>query len=190
MTGGYTSHYTTAEVSATLQICSSAVTKVLFTDVCPPDWLRYVAELLLATEESDTDHDLDEHEPAFLPASLQDDNKVVTSPPKHQQQPSVSSFRAAGPRSLGLSWRRGHHQRSRESSRDLQYDRSSRVKLRECHHAWTCWGLSPGPSACEADVIPLHHMPLSTLTVSSGGRACAITMCHPARRPPVPRCQR
>ena len=25
---------------------------------------------------------------------------------------------------------------------------------------WTHWGLSPGPSACEADVIPLHHVPL------------------------------
>ena len=26
---------------------------------------------------------------------------------------------------------------------------------------WTHWGLNPGPSACEADVIPLHHVPLS-----------------------------
>ena len=25
---------------------------------------------------------------------------------------------------------------------------------------WTHWGLSPGPSACEADVMPLHHVPL------------------------------
>ncbi len=25
--------------------------------------------------------------------------------------------------------------------------------------AWTHWGLNPGPSACEADVIPLHHVP-------------------------------
>lgn len=25
---------------------------------------------------------------------------------------------------------------------------------------WTHWGLNPGPSACEADVIPLHHVPL------------------------------
>ena len=24
---------------------------------------------------------------------------------------------------------------------------------------WTHWGLNPGPSACEADVIPLHHEP-------------------------------
>ena len=24
---------------------------------------------------------------------------------------------------------------------------------------WTCWDLNPGPSACEADVIPLHHKP-------------------------------
>ena len=24
---------------------------------------------------------------------------------------------------------------------------------------WTRWDLNPGPSACEADVIPLHHEP-------------------------------
>ena len=27
-------------------------------------------------------------------------------------------------------------------------------------HEWKDWGLSPGPSACGADVITLHHMPL------------------------------
>ena len=26
---------------------------------------------------------------------------------------------------------------------------------------WTHWDLNPGPSACEADVIPLHHVPLA-----------------------------
>ena len=25
---------------------------------------------------------------------------------------------------------------------------------------WTHWDLNPGPSTCEADVIPLHHVPL------------------------------
>ena len=25
---------------------------------------------------------------------------------------------------------------------------------------WTHWDLNPGPSACEADVIPLHHVPI------------------------------
>ena len=25
---------------------------------------------------------------------------------------------------------------------------------------WTHWDLNPGPSACEADVMPLHHVPL------------------------------
>ena len=24
---------------------------------------------------------------------------------------------------------------------------------------WTHWDLNPGPSACEADVMPLHHEP-------------------------------
>ena len=31
---------------------------------------------------------------------------------------------------------------------------------------WTRWGLSPGPSACEADVIPLHHAPLLPTLIS------------------------
>jgi hypothetical protein len=40
---------------------------------------------------------------------------------------------------------------------------------RGCHHIgtarsgvekWTHWDLNPGPSACEADVIPLHHVPI------------------------------
>ena len=30
--------------------------------------------------------------------------------------------------------------------------------LNECYN-WTHWDLNPGPSACEADVIPLHHVP-------------------------------
>ena len=28
------------------------------------------------------------------------------------------------------------------------------------HEKWTHWDLNPGPSACEADVIPLHHVPI------------------------------
>ena len=28
---------------------------------------------------------------------------------------------------------------------------------------WTHWDLNPGPSACEADVIPLHHVPNTKL---------------------------
>ena len=31
--------------------------------------------------------------------------------------------------------------------------------LVEVNEMWTHWGLSPGPSACGADVIPLHHVP-------------------------------
>ena len=26
-------------------------------------------------------------------------------------------------------------------------------------YCWTHWGLNPGPSACDVDVIPLHHVP-------------------------------
>ena len=31
------------------------------------------------------------------------------------------------------------------------------------HETWTHWGLNPGPSACEADVIPLHHVPVKRI---------------------------
>ncbi len=33
----------------------------------------------------------------------------------------------------------------------------SRILLFEDN--WTHWGLNPGPSECESDVIPLHHVP-------------------------------
>ena len=32
---------------------------------------------------------------------------------------------------------------------------------------WTRWDLNPGPSACEADVIPLHHEPLCPFGVAA-----------------------
>ena len=35
----------------------------------------------------------------------------------------------------------------------------SALVLKQTEYKWTHWGLSPGPSACEADVIPLHHVP-------------------------------
>ena len=33
------------------------------------------------------------------------------------------------------------------------------VNVRIAKMKWTHWDLNPGPSACEADVIPLHHEP-------------------------------
>ena len=39
---------------------------------------------------------------------------------------------------------------------------------------WTHWGLNPGPSACRADVIPLHHVP--------GLHACAPACAHRSSR--------
>ena len=40
---------------------------------------------------------------------------------------------------------------------------------------WTHWDLNPGPSACEADVIPLHHVPLEmavlVVVVAAGWRS-------------------
>merc|ERR1711893_236911 len=36
-------------------------------------------------------------------------------------------------------------------------------------HLWTHWDLSPGLSACEADVMPLHHVPhVCTFTSRQG----------------------
>ena len=42
---------------------------------------------------------------------------------------------------------------------------------------WTHWGLSPGPSACEADVIPLHHVPLESI-----GQCCFFVVLNFRRR--------
>ena len=42
--------------------------------------------------------------------------------------------------------------------------------LKDYSH-WTHWDLNPGPSACEADVIPLHHVPLSSMHTD-------VTHCH------------
>ena len=36
--------------------------------------------------------------------------------------------------------------------------------------AWTHWDLNPGPSACEADVIPLHHVPLEDSEIQNYAR--------------------
>ena len=41
-------------------------------------------------------------------------------------------------------------------------DPSSRFK-----GVWTHWDLNPGPSACEADVMPLHHVPVHVCNVAN-----------------------
>ena len=41
----------------------------------------------------------------------------------------------------------------------LQTHRQGCNYYHACTYAWTHWDLNPGPSACEADVIPLHHVP-------------------------------
>jgi hypothetical protein len=41
---------------------------------------------------------------------------------------------------------------------------------------WTHWDLNPGPSACEADVIPLHHVPIyNQQAVHKKGFAAGLT---------------
>ena len=60
------------------------------------------------------------------------------------------------------------------------------------NEAWTHWDLNPGPSACEADVIPLHHVPLSASCREKGNsvlsgpvrpacqaQRCAMTSAEP-----------
>ena len=55
----------------------------------------------------------------------------------------------------------------------------------EIQQKWTHWGLNPGPSACEADVIPLHHVPGSVVCMvdfhvtSSGDLAGGATQATP-----------
>ena len=56
---------------------------------------------------------------------------------------------------------------------------------------WTHWGLNPGPSACEADVIPLHHVPDSLLRLLGIRRISQLHLGHVPHGPrPLHRCSR
>ena len=65
----------------------------------------------------------------------------------------------------------GRLQRNRVASSTSRAPRVVLARGRECSvaqrmapeqkSAWTRWGSNPGPSAREADVIPLHHEPLN-----------------------------
>ena len=46
--------------------------------------------------------------------------------------------------------------------------------LQERVQVWTHWDLNPGPSACEADVMPLHHVPSHVLFVIHVYTACFV----------------
>ena len=41
-------------------------------------------------------------------------------------------------------------------------DAKERAIVSRKTRTWTHWDLNPGPSACEADVIPLHHVPVAS----------------------------
>ena len=45
---------------------------------------------------------------------------------------------------------------------------------------WTHWGLNPGLSACEADVIPLHHVPNERINRKTNSH---ISFFEPTQRP-------
>ncbi len=81
--------------------------------------------------------------------------------------------------------------------------RARRRRLRGCAHLgpqwcsashcakWTHWGLSPGPSACEADVIPLHHVPIERhRSHSSIARRTGLAASDSGARMPRPRAGR
>ena len=46
---------------------------------------------------------------------------------------------------------------------------STGITINTCE--WTHWGMTPGPSACEADVIPIHDEP-------SWNKPCSVNSSH------------
>ena len=48
---------------------------------------------------------------------------------------------------------------------------------------WTHWDLNPGPSACEADVIPLHHVPRVSLQLAGQAKAWRVPRSQASCRP-------
>ena len=50
---------------------------------------------------------------------------------------------------------------------------------------WTHWDLNPGPSACGADVIPLHHVPAELRTSCAHAQCTQLARCAPTLHRPV-----
>ena len=50
---------------------------------------------------------------------------------------------------------------------------------------WTHWDLNPGPSECEADVMPLHHVPHADRPILYTQRLECRTPTHIPTQPPV-----
>ena len=48
---------------------------------------------------------------------------------------------------------------------------------------WTQWDLSPGPSACGADVIPLHHVPVIVVASEMSTPATGQLLKHLTAKP-------
>ena len=81
----------------------------------------------------------------------------------HAQQSSLPSREARRLRAVmpakplvAKAMRRRQKYRARARFRN---PRGWKCRWRRTAETWTHWGLNPGPSACEADVIPLHHKP-------------------------------
>ena len=60
------------------------------------------------------------------------------------------------------SERRGRRERPQKSTvdRNCLLRTTNTCDVISIRTRWTHWDLNPGPSACEADVMPLHHAPL------------------------------
>ena len=77
-----------------------------------------------------------------------------------------SSDRGANPREASLrrecAWDCGHANAA-DTGKHAQASKHSPISSPCTLSIWTHWGLSPRPSTCTADVIPLHHVPLVKL---------------------------
>ena len=85
---------------------------------------------------------------------------AVPAPPKAQEFPHVLPACACCVCSvpIALSCARATGRKHGDKNGD---DDNNANNPRSKEQEWTHWDLNPGPSACEADVIPLHHVPLA-----------------------------
>ena len=66
---------------------------------------------------------------------------------------------------------RGSNPREASSS-SARRRRARLLSVSAAHNPWTHWGFNPGPSACKADVIPLHHVPSEPFLSAFELRTC------------------
>ena len=106
------------------------------------------------------------------PFRPRNDNDFLDSTDLTTARRRASTRGAGGGRGIGgsedlKSWDRGRTEtayrivlRGTVGGRDGTYVCVARLAIQPKQQMWTHWDLNPGPSACEADVIPLHHEPM------------------------------